>query len=414
MRTSAPCTITLVVCSVLLQRLAIPLGADQVPAMVPIGLALLTVGLYTGELRVARSRLPVLALIWATVAACTLAQLVLGEAPSLLSVGLFVALYAMLGLSADITQGAARRAERVFVGLMCGLAVVSMGQMLGQLSGWQYEDLLGTVVPSGFLLRGYNTGDPIAYGEALIRSDGIVFLEPSFLSIFLGLAAALALYRGWSMLVATLLLAGMVPPLAGSGMVVLVPALLVIAVLRPRHLLKVVPAVLIAVLVATLTPLGERYLERSTEASDPRTSSSARLIQPYSELLPPSVEDPQVTLVGHGAGSADDFLIDEGLYDVTAPIIPKVLYEYGVLGIVGVLMALVLCLALGVRGHPWAVGLLLLYVYVNASFLQHTQVFLTLFWLLLMPPEPLRALAGRAPRPQEPTPEPRPGAAVTR
>jgi hypothetical protein len=146
-----------------------------------------------------------------------------------------------------------------------------------------------------------------------------------------------------------------------------------------------VPALLVAAAVAFLTPLGELYLDRSTEASDTNTSSSARLVQPYTVLLPPSIEDPVSTAVGHGAGVANDFLTSIGMGDVTTPVVPKIFYEYGLVGLLGILGVLLLLLGRGVRQRPWTAGLLLLYLYVNASFLQHTQVFLTLFWICLIP-----------------------------
>jgi hypothetical protein len=104
--------------------------------------------------------------------------------------------------------------------------------------------------------------------------------------------------------------------------------------------------------------------------------------------LPPSVEDPVSAAVGHGAGVANDFLIAERMGDVTTPVVPKVTYEYGLVGLLGILGVLVLLLGRGVLRRPWTAGLLLLYLYVNASFLQHTQVFITLFWICLIPADP--------------------------
>ncbi|WP_175562768.1 hypothetical protein [Geodermatophilus nigrescens] len=387
MRDTAPCTIALLVLSILLQRLGVPVTEEQAPVMVPVVLFLLAVGLRTGEFRFSLGNLRLLAVVWGAAAVCTLAQVVLGGMPSLFSLALIVVLYVVAAVAADITPAAVERVEKVFLGLMTFFAVVSIGQLASQYAGIPYEDRMLWFVPEGLLLVDYNTADPIAYGEAIYRSNGIVFLEPSFLSLFLGAAAALALWRRAHWLVITVLLVGMVPPLAGSGFVVLIPAVVVLAFTRSRrrNLLAIVPALAVAAVVAFLTPLGERYLDRSTEAGDSNTSSSIRLVQPYYELLPPSIEDPVSAAVGHGAGTANDHLEAEGLTAVTQPIIPKVAFEYGLLGVVGILGALLLMLGRGVRDRPWTLGLLVLYVYVNASFLQHTQVFITLFFICLMP-----------------------------
>ncbi len=385
-RSAAPCSIALLVSSVVLQRIGVSVGGGQLHLAVPVTLALLAVGLRTGEFRLAWSRVRALAVVWFVAGACTLLQLALGGSPSLLSLGFVLALYAMLGVAAQLSPAAVASVERVFLRMMAVFAVVSVLQMAVQLVGVPYEDLLARVVPEGLLLGEYRTADPIAYGEALRRSNGVLFLEPSFLSLYLGLAAALAVYRGGRPLLVTVLLVGMVPPLAGSGVVVLLPALLLVAFSgRRRNLLAVVPAVLAAVLLATLTPLGERYIERSTEAGDTRTSSSFRLVQPYAELLPPVADGPLEAAIGHGAGTADDHLAEQGTPDVTQPIVPKILFEYGVVGAIGILLVLLVVLGSGVRARPWTAGLLLLYLYVNASFLEATTVFMTLFWITLMP-----------------------------
>ncbi|MGX5655287.1 hypothetical protein ACWKWC_11000 [Geodermatophilus nigrescens] len=407
-RDTAPCTIALLVSSILLQRLGISVGDEQAPLMIPVVLFLLAVGLRTGEFRIARGNLRLLAVIWGSATLCTFLQFVLGMGPSLFSLALVIALYSMAAVAADISPGAVARVERVFLGIMTFFAVVSIGQLAIQYVGVPYEDFLLRVVPEGLLLQNYNTGDPIAYGESIYRSNGVVFLEPSFVSLFLGAAAALALYRRANWLVVTVLLVGMVPPLAGSGFVVLVPAVVLAAFSRHRrNLLRIVPALAVAATVAFLTPLGERYLDRSTEASDPNTSSSARLVQPYDALIPPSIEDPLSAAIGHGAGVANDYLISVNQGDITTPVIAKLAYEYGLLGLLGILGVLVVLLGRGVRTRPWTLGLVVIYLYVNASFLQHTQVFITLFWICLVPA--VATAPDRAPRPAGRQDGPAPG-----
>ena len=379
----------LLLVSILLQRLAIPLGSDQIPLGVPLALGIIVVGLVTGEFRVDSRKVRVLLVIWLTATTCTLFQVASGNLPSLLSLGLLIALYPLVGLAADLSAGGVARVEDLFIRLMTVFSLVSLGQMAIQFLGVAYEDYLLRLVPEAFILLGYNTGDPIAYGDPLYRSNGIVFLEPSFVSLFLGFAVALALFRGRSWFRVTILLAGMIPPLAGSGFVVLGPAIIALALGRHRRrLLSALPALLIAIAVALVTPLGERYLDRSLEASNANTSSSARLVQPYGALIPPALDDPVGAAFGHGAGSADDYLLTVGKDQVTGPVIPKVLYEYGLVGALGILAALIAFLGGQVRTRPWTVGLLVAYVYVNASFLQNTLVLTTLFWISLMPARP--------------------------
>ncbi|CAB4934931.1 MAG: hypothetical protein F2825_11490 [Actinobacteria bacterium] len=388
-RRGAPLTIALLVCQLLLQRIAVPLGEDQVPVTLPVSLALLAAGFVTGEFRVRPGAARGVLVLWGTAFSCTLVAVASGLVPSLFSLLLVVAIYPVAGMTADLSASAVRRVENVFFGIMVVAAAVSLVQLLIQVAGVPYEDYLLRVVPVDLLQQGFNTGDPIAYGESLYRSNGVLFLEPSFVSAYLGLATALALYRGRSALLVSVLLAGMLPPLAGSGFVVLLPAVLVMAfsTKRRRNLLALAPALVIALVVALTTPLGERYVARSDEGGggNTNTSTSLRLLLPYESLLPPSVADVGTAFTGHGAGSAEDYLRENGLSSVTAPLLPKVAYEYGILGVVGIVGALVALLAAAAVRRPWIVGVAVLFLYVNASFLQNTLVMMAFFWASFLP-----------------------------
>ena len=393
-RASGTYSIALLVAVVLLQRFVIPAGGTQQIALtLPVGIVILLLGIRAGEFVPRRAQLHCALVIVATAVLCTLVHVVTGGAPSLLSLGLVVILYAAAAFSADLGPVAVARVQRVFLRLMSVAAVVSLLQLGVQYAGVAHQDWLGTVVPKALLQAGYNTGDPITYGADLYRSNGVLFLEPSFLSLFLGVAVAVALHSGagWKRL--TLLLLGIVPTLAGGGLVVIIPAVIAVALGRHRRkLLGLLPAAVAAVVAAAVTPFGTQYLARSTEASNPNTSSSYRLVQPYSSLMPPSMDTTVHALIGHGAGAADRYLLAVDRADVTVPLVPKVLFEYGLLGLVGILLPLVLLLVGGLRFRPWAAGVVLAYLYVNASFIQSTLVFLTLFWVTLLPPRDGRAV----------------------
>jgi hypothetical protein len=113
--------------------------------------------------------------------------------------------------------------------------------------------------------------------------------------------------------------------------------------------------------------------------------------------MPASMDSTVHALIGHGAGASDPYLVAIGRSDVTVPLLPKVLFEYGLLGLVGILLPLVLLLMGGLRFRPWTAGVVLAYLYVNASFIQSTLVFVTLFWVTMLPPRDGRAVGEEEP-----------------
>ncbi|GAA4674662.1 hypothetical protein GCM10025780_18940 [Frondihabitans cladoniiphilus] len=371
---------------VLLQRFAISPGGNEVPVIVPILLVLVAVGLYRGRLRVHRLNASLIVLLVLTALIATLAQMSQGDLPSVLSVASMTLIY--IPAMVRSTGGAAtlRVVADVFVVLMTIAALVSLVQFVGQYAGIANVDWFTRLVPAQFLVQGYSPNAPVHYGQSLLRSNAFVFLEPSFLSLSLGMAVLVAVRtgRGWFQL--TILLAGMVPTLAGNGIAVLIPGL-VITLFSPvrRNLLALLPGLIAAIVVATVSPLGRLYLGRSTEANSSGSSSSLRFVQPYTTLLPASLDSPFHTLFGHGASTSDPFLDNQGLIAVTRPIVPKVLFEYGMLGAVGIVLVLLVLFVGGLRHNVWMLGLLPTYFVINASFLQAEIAAFTIFWLCLIP-----------------------------
>ncbi|GAA4674688.1 hypothetical protein [Frondihabitans cladoniiphilus] len=371
---------------VLLERFAISFGSQQIPVVVPVVLVALGIGVVRGHIVLDRRRAPLVLALWLVSLVCTLAQLMTGQLPSVLSLALLVLLYLPLLGTSTQSANSTGVAARAFLTMMTIAAGVSLVQFLIQYAGIENIDWLAAIVPNQFLLQGYFPNAVVRYGETLRRSNGVLFLEPSFLSFFLGLAALIGVrvrVPWWQLL---LLLAGMVPTLAGNGLVVLIPGLVVtfFSPLR-RNLLRLLPGLVVTVGVAAATPLGALYLGRSQETSSTKSSSSLRFVLPYSDLLPASLDSPFHALLGHGAGTSDDFLNSIGAGDVTRAVFPKILFEYGMLGFLGIGIVLLVVMIAALRSRPWLVGLVLAFFFLNASLLQAELVFVTLFWLTIIP-----------------------------
>lgn len=352
----------------------------------PIVSVLVAVGCALGLFRVDRRRLVLVTVLVLTAAALTLVQLLLGAMPSLLSFALLIVLYAPAVLTPKADAVAYRAVGRFFVRLMGVAAVVSVVQLVVQAAGLPWRDWLAQVVPAQLLLADFNTGNPISYGASIDRATAVVFLEPSFLSLLLGVAVvvALRLRLGWKPV--TLLLVGIVPTVAGNGLVVVGLAIVVWFFSRSRgRLLELVPAGVLAVAVAALTPLGAVFLARSTEGGGEDSSTGLRLVQPYVQLVPPSLQDALHALVGHGAGAASDYIARTTTQPLLATAFPKVLFEFGLIGVVGVLLPLLILLASPLRRQPELIGLVAAFFVVNASLLTPLTVYLVVLLLLWMP-----------------------------
>jgi len=152
--------------------------------------------------------------------------------------------------------------------------------------------------------------------------------------------------------------------------------------------------VALAVALASATPLGATFVSRTTEVQQANSSTSLRLVQPYLRLLPPATESVEDVLLGHGPGSSDLYyeqnLPPEVVVGLLTPFFPKALYEYGAFGVLLICAFLLQIFFDGPRRRPpWLIGLLLVYLLINAALLQPTLAYLTILFLgLLRPPDP--------------------------
>ncbi len=220
---------------------------------------------------------------------------------------------------------------------------------------------------SGFgsvLLTGYNTTYNVGALGTWDKANGGVFLEPSFLSLTCGLVIVLTVqrvvFRGCSTGARTLLLvilvAGLIASTALSGLVLL-PALALALVTSLRRLIVVIGAVAAGFLLLPSIPLVQAYALRFTSEG----SNDARLVRPYTELVPIVLRESP--LWGFGPGSADVAAreLTGGTWqaEVTAPTLVKLIFEYGLAGLVPLLILLGLAASRSVLPLPTRLALLL-------------------------------------------------------
>ncbi len=241
--------------------------------------------------------------------------------------------------------------------LACTLALVQA--IVSFLNGALLDPV--SELPESWLVQGFNTSDPISFGESLMKSNGMLFLEPSLLSLFAALSL-LAVVVGavgerWdslrTLIVFAILVGGWMTSVAASGMVVL-PFLVVGIVARGRRawaplaLVGVGAGAALAALPAWSSALAHRVFTTSLEVG----SNEARLVRPYQYLLARSLD--AEAIFGFGPGAARQYV--RSLYsgwqsEIATPTMAKLGFEYGLVGLVVVILIVLLVL----RGSklPW-------------------------------------------------------------
>lgn len=229
-----------------------------------------------------------------------------------------------------------------------GLTGVSIIFVLSQMVGISYRDYFAELVPHNMQLGGFVITYPIAWDSPIHKSNAWLALEPSFLSFMLGVSMVSALMSRRHPLLVVWLGLGLLSTTAGSGIAIV--GVYVIAALlrgRGRALMRYAVVAIPIALIGAITTLGDSIIDRLTEASDARSSTALRVIEPYVYLTPEWLSDAGRMLVGGGPGSSQRAVADVGVNGLLVPTPAKVLYDYGLVG--GLLM-----LAMVVLAYLWS------------------------------------------------------------
>lgn len=331
--------VSLFAASVLLQRLSLPGGV--VPVLLPLAYVWLAVGWRRRlvELDPRRARLMIAAAAMTAGVALAQALVVIGPSISVSSWGFFFAIWATAALRlSDRSRRTVVVALRGCIRVGRWLAVACIVMMAAQLAGVRYVDYLALVVPKTLLIQGYVITYPLAYDSPIYRANAWIGLEPSIVSLQLGVCLLLALLLRSRIRTLLLLGVGLACTLSGSGVFIVVIGLIVLLASRfRRHLRGYLLAGGIAVAVLLLTPFGQQMAARATELGTSGSSASLRSLDPYRFLWPRWTADPLTALVGHGAGSSQKIISDSGVAGLLVPSPIKVFFDYGL--VAGVVLA---------------------------------------------------------------------------
>ncbi len=344
---------------VLLQRFAVP--GLPVALILPLILLGTGWGLLRGLAEFNRARLAVwLFAAAATALAVAMQGFVLDRTYiSLGSWGLFMVVW----LPTTIQLVDRRRVTfiavlRVVVAITAVLAAAAVTMTLTQYAGVPFRDWLADVVPDSMLLKNFATTYPVSYGSPIYRANAWIGLEPSMVSLQIGLGMIAALLIGARRSTIALLVVGLVVATSGSGVVLVVVALPIMLASSARKQLAryLVPAAVVMVLGAS-SPMGQSILNRVGEGSTRQSSLSLRGAYPYEYLWPTWAGDLSGIVFGWGPGSSQVLVEQSGILGLMVPTPVKVFFDYGLLA-GGALAAMLLLSFAG--GHSRALSVSLL------------------------------------------------------
>jgi hypothetical protein len=215
-----------------------------------------------------------------------------------------------------------------------------------------------------------------------MKTNAIVFLEPSFCSQFLGIALIAQLVLGgrrWRLL---LYAAAILTTVSGTGILLVGAGLVVLAARRgvPWAVGMLIVLVLLGTAVS-FTPLSQLLLARSTEPADPNSSGNARFVAPYAQVSAGLAGDTATLLFGRGPGQSSPqtsgirYFNPQGI-DANYPVIPKMGAEYGLIAAVAFTVFVVVAMAMGTPSPTMSAVMLLFYLALSGSLLQPGTVYM--------------------------------------
>jgi hypothetical protein len=369
----------LAVGSVVLQRLVLPGG---LPLMIPVVVLALLWGLRRGIVVADRARTSILLIAGVLCSATAFFNLINHQLTSVNSYFFLLMTYAPFAFVArQPRQAVGAGALEAYANAATGVGIAASLQLLTQLAGITYIDLLAKIVPSSLLAQNFNTTYPIKYGSPILKANAWVCLEPSFLSQVVALGALCVLATGrrqWRLIP---LLLGLIATVSGTGIILLISGILAFTLRRGvRAMAPALAALLLGAVVAALSPVGSSLFSRVNESKSSDSSAGLRFNQPFTIFGPVITASPESFLFGEGPGASDRYLVLATTQAVVAPVPIKATYDYGAIAALALAGTVVWSISAGGPSGPVALGALIAWLFLEGALLEPATV--VPLWLL--------------------------------
>jgi hypothetical protein len=320
-----------VVAVTVLQRFAVPGTGRIVGVGFALGVTATLFGLGRRILRIEPGRLVLYVVMISGLLVTLLAKSSYSLGSFFMLAGLYLPFIAMFIVSAEEY----RQGLNIFQRIMALLAVAGLLQMAVQLVGRQQDWMfpLDLLLPEQVFISQFNLRIPITDSLPYLKSNGLVFLEPSHFSQFLALSILIELAYFRRVIRLALLGSAYLTSFSGTGVILLLAVALPLMVRSRQYLLLTLVAFGIMLLpwLHDIPPFS-LFLSRVDEFSNPFGSGSMRFFGPYWLTSDVMLGHPTALLFGYGPGSVGDItgLAD---YEVLDTSWLKLLVEYGVIGV---------------------------------------------------------------------------------
>jgi hypothetical protein len=210
----------------------------------------------------------------------------------------------------------------------CGLAQMAFQFVLGP--GAMFP--LDLILPKSFFISGFHLEIPIIGTTGYLKSNGLVFLEPSHFSQFLALSIIVELlyFKRFERLI--LLAAAYLTSFSGTGLVLM--AIVMLPLILRNRLYWILAVLAILVIIAPIlhdVPPFSLFFDRLSEFSNPMSSGSMRFFGPYWFTGDVLFTHPDKLIFGYGPGTVAD-VMKQVDYDVQDSSWVKLIVEYGLIG----------------------------------------------------------------------------------
>jgi hypothetical protein len=366
---------------IFVQRLGIPVGDQFVP--LPLFSTLIGTGVIavTGAFTLSRWK----AEFWTITVAAMAVSIFFQEFFSPMSFWFLVIVYTPLVLVIDgVDDETYKTYLEPYQWMMIAVALMGVFQFVTVDSFDPFHRF------GNWVIVGYNTHPPLSYGSAILRSNGYVLLEPSFLSQYCAIAILLELaffHKLWRIPIYG---AGMFASAGGTGIVVLLVFLISYAWHHKKipHLIAIGVVGLFTLWMFSDNPVIANLFNRSTEIDQQGTSAQIRFVAPFRQVGY-QLTDLADWIVGIGPGAANGnrLILSGWSIDQASNLMAwqKMLIEYGVLGAIPFTIFITRAFFYGSRSYVVSIAMFLCYMAMSASLQNPPAVYLSYIISMMFP-----------------------------
>lgn len=297
---------------------------------------------------------------------------------------LLIILYFMVCFDIKLSNNNKARLRRVVIRVLLLSAIIGIIQFLMQLAGMQFFDIFD-MVPNSIKLSGFNTYYPLSYGSKLIKSNGWIYLEPSFFSQFMALGIIIVLndsnrqFDKKTIAFLILFILGLIFSFSGTGILLLIVAFIPsIRKLSIKNRFLVIIGGLVAVFVFSRSQYFYSVSDRLFEVTVSGSSGAIRFVNPYIVAFG---SQNQSFFLGRGAGMADDL---NYFFVVNHNAITKIMIEYGFFTLL-VFIPFISMVFLRNQISTTSVSVLLMFLFLSGNLLQPSILFVLFLMVDLEP-----------------------------